>query len=506
MNCLSGCVKNYNLNGIRKPINTTILMPWVKIWIDGEQTENTGISVGNFSSSRSKACIKSFQYGMSTGIGVLVEVVDEEGGDFSRFFNKILRGNSEVKEKYKLKFKFGWAGSNCESSSGATLLGGGLASVLDESTVEVSSPKDGLNTNKPTMSTTHTMMIHNISCDVSHGAFKYSIEASDLLTHNYATKSMKVYGTDKERVYLTDAIKSALNEIGVTAKFTQLEGGVSKDLKFSKISDGDETKGPKGVWSINGTDPISSCRDWLNSYSSQKGKGIICYFEPAATPTLVFQEIGFPLCNEIVSKDFNFGTYIIGGECSPVLSFTPNIKYDIGTAQFNTVVLSPGQGQGQSAVVAGPKACDNQKVPSKNQGTAVPIVTSSTDKNNFKDAVGNNVARNVQRNHFANRFTPPFQAEMRVQGDPSYDAPLWCKPPFNVSVVFLNPFRIGSGSTSLYGTAIGSGCQWLANTTCNQELSSSTWFITGVSHEIKEGSFTTTLRLAKSSYSEFKPE
>src|SRR5579859_7954327 len=92
MNCLSGCIKSYetNENRVRKPINTAMLQPWVQVNItNGGQT----ISVSNISAVNTKASIKSFKYGISTGIGVTIEIIDEEGGNFARFLSRVSTGN-----------------------------------------------------------------------------------------------------------------------------------------------------------------------------------------------------------------------------------------------------------------------------------------------------------------------------------------------------------------------------------------------------------------------------
>jgi hypothetical protein len=59
-NCLRGCIGKYNRKGVIMPVNTEVVMPWVEVSIIGGQKK---ISVSNYSSRRSLAVIKTFQFG-----------------------------------------------------------------------------------------------------------------------------------------------------------------------------------------------------------------------------------------------------------------------------------------------------------------------------------------------------------------------------------------------------------------------------------------------------------
>jgi hypothetical protein len=483
-NFLSSCAGKLNVSGkIRKVMNTSSLLPWVRIWTTDSQEEK-GISVGNYSSATTSASIKSFQYGISNGCGVSFEIVDEFGGEFSNFISKISRGNLDSLSKNVLNFRFGWASAACAASGPFSFETASTAGQLTFSPAQ--------KTETPNFSSVHTMILRNITCDISGGQFRYSIDASDPSYDNFTTKPTIVIGTElpSGKKYLVEAISELLDQIGVIADFRSIRNGFPEMLQFEVNGiDIDPFLGPLGSWKVNGLSPIAACQNWINGFCSDAGRGIITYFEDGfPKPTLVFQEAVKPKCGENANlNSLNLGTFIIGAPDSPVISFSPQIKYNLNYITTGTVAI---QGSSTQPFVVKPDGVQSCGPPTSiNQGLNTAITISDNESAIFRAAAGPIKALNSQRNQFATMFAPPFEAEMQIQGDPSFDRPIYCNG-HNVSVVFPNPFTV---------VGFGRNCEWtsLAKPDCNRDLSSAYYTIKGVSHEIKEGYFRTTLKLHK---------
>jgi hypothetical protein len=488
-NCLAGCVKSYegNQNRLHKTLNEEVLMPWVEVWIKDDN--GTRIAVSNISGRNNLATIKSFQFGISNGNGVTVEIVDEmnsNGGSFRKFFEKISTGNAEAgKEKYFFNFRFGWAAMEC----------GGNGRTFGP---EFICPSSSQGVNNAYMSGTYTMTIHAITVNASGGMFKYIIEASDMTISMFTTTSFDTQGTESKPIPVTQAIRELFAKWNVDVKFLQMNSSCMQPtpMQFKVVNSAGNTggnpatDGPVGRWRSVGRNPIQAAREWLNPFVTQKGRGIVTFWDLRSNqtrPCLVFMEANIPSCNEKVydRTKYNLGTYLVnGGNCSPVISFTPDIKYDMGTAYANT------GGTVGSGLMAGAfrekDPCMSRNTNTKNQGMQKPLIPSD----DLFAIIGNKVtslievSRNYLENIRDNVIRPGITAELKIQGDPSYSSPYLLLGSY-ITIVYINPFRIGDE---------GNGCDFLDNG-CQQQLSNKNWFIQKISHEIRNGSFTTTLRV-----------
>jgi len=84
----------------------------------------------------------------------------------------------------------------------------------------------------------------------------------------------------------------------------------------------------------------------------------------------------------------------------------------------------------------------------------------------------------------------PIEAEMKILGNPHRE---FIDPQFifqrTCSVIFINPFSLDkSASADLCG-------DWLADPPVNQLLTNKDWFVQGITHTIRDGKYTTTLKL-----------
>ena len=93
--------------------------------------------------------------------------------------------------------------------------------------------------------------------------------------------------------------------------------------------------------------------------------------------------------------------------------------------------------------------------------------------------------RSQAANERANKNYESVEAEMRIQGNPALDN-IYDLITKTVSIIVINPFHLANG---------GNGIDWLIPAPCNDILSNKNWRVKGVSHEVREGTYTTTLKL-----------
>lgn len=486
--CLQGCVKDYyRINpGLRKALREEVIMPWVEMWITENNSDKLVVSVSNFSARTFRASIQSFQFGISNGNGATIEILDEEGGQFYQFFRKISTGNMESGfTKFSLKFQFGWATMSCEN--GGQTFG-----------ASVCCSKDGAFSTRNYQSCKHTATIKAITCDVSQGFFRYTIEAVDMTEDMFSTRDFKHRGTNPRPMPITTALIEMFGQWNIAVKFKQLAGPCNPvDLVWAKNT-GNKTPagadvsktGPWGTWPPLGRNPIEAARAWLNECLSAAGRGLVLFWDTGdkvTRPTIVVAESRLPHCQDVrVQDQFFLGTYIVnGGQCSPVISFTPEIRFNPWHALAGTSGTTGDALMGQAFREKGPAQCTFGKTPNmKQQGLQATQVPSLNFFANYGRNALDIMSRNKMENLRANTVNPGIHAELRIQGDPSYDTPVLLLGHY-IGIVVINPFRIKNenGKTN-----------WVS-TGCERELSNTNWMIEKVSHEIKDGQFTTTLRI-----------
>lgn len=512
---LQGCVSNCgNPNAIVRPLNYEILAPFVVMQVldsnGGMQAQaSTSIAVGNKSSPpNNTAVIKSFQLGMSNGIGAHIEIVDESLGDFlgfSKLYNTLTRlqgSKDDAKAKNIVKVQWGWQPTSCSQ---------GPVSLTDSSC-----PKPG---NKGLRSATHTFILLNMTLNYSGGQPKYTLECVDQIDQLYDSRVRGVLGQDGQEIKMTEAIKMLLDKRNVNVRFVKLGKNCSEaeDLKWSSEG-GDATGGYMGVFQGKGRNILATVMDWVRVITTAVGKGTTYFYDSTKNPPeLIIAESLKPACNENMNPDdFNIGTYIVnGGKESPVLNFYPNIKWSGLQAYIGG--QAPQSHGADAHNIQGPADCLLNLIPELHRkatgaaslvgsfaggplggiigaaanagnlnlmetGAKIPHSTDRNAKQIFQQQSVVKSSSNMLEHTLANFSWNAIQAEMRVQGDPSLSTPIYLIGRF-VSIVYINPFHVQPG------------CSWTQDKVCNEILSNKTWIITGVSHEIKAGSYTTTLKL-----------
>jgi hypothetical protein len=266
-----------------------------------------------------------------------------------------------------------------------------------------------------------------------------------------------------------------------------------QDFKFK----GALEEGTSDAWGCRNQTPLGAVREWLKDKMTENDKGTIIFWDSTSpTPRLVIFEDPLPKCwSDLATEQCqrSIGTYIVnGGKDSPVLSFDPQIKFNFAAA------ARAGAGADSETTEARRtpgSPCPESTGTSRGTGATPPGTGDTTFvqmSENFNQIYGPGslrlALRGVVANERANKTYENIEAELRIQGDPTLDNPFTIKVK-TVSIIVINPFH-------LRATGSNSSCpEWLIGPPCNQILSNKNWFIKGVSHEIKEGSFTTTLKL-----------
>lgn len=484
--CLRGCIGDFAKDSpIKKPLDTHVLLPWVEMWICDKDDKK--LAVANTSSKQNNAVIKSFQFGLSDGVGANFEVVDEAGGNFSRFFTMLLTGTAEIKSKHSLRFRWGWARNDCGL--------GGRTYINDRGS-------NLFPTGPPThMSRTHTLIISQIKGNFEGGLFSYVIEGTDVTLPLYASRDNKVFGEEgqQKEIPVEEAIRSYLKSYDIDVEFFQLDNNQKPTaLRWKPQGNIRVQGGPNGVWKTLNRNPLQTVRDWLSLAVTEKDKGVVMFWQTSKEnqnlqkPLLIVLRTNKPNCE----KDFNptmfsVGTYIVNGaSCSPVLSFTPEFYWFLHQALNASGSIEQDATAGkQVREENGPHPCfQPQDKENLRPGTGMQVIQTEDPNLNTLFLTDANIigSKNKMAHIKANMNANPITAEMRIQGDPNFDNPILAHGCY-VNIVYINPFVVTSGS--------GGNCEWLAKPVCNEVFTNSSWRIQGVFHEIREGSYTTTIKL-----------
>jgi len=498
--CLSySCGQRFSANGkegsVKKPLDAEVLAPWVEVRVAGT---NDTISVSNQSSRRfqNKAVIKSFQYGQDNGSGVVISIMDEEGGAFHKFFTKMMSNMSEAGQKYQVIVQFGWQFSTCNGGS----------------------PK------KQSRSSLHHFLLIKVDVKFDKG-YTFVLQAVDQMKIGLEGTTNVIVGTDKEPVALGDALDQLFAAGCPPAKVQYHWRNASTGKHEQKTAKEFWKQDYKRPYDSKGLAAYKAAKHWISMAGAvtKNDKGVrFEWHDTDPDPTIAIWEDGSPKPSETVSRatgkvgNNHLGTYIVnGGYCSPVIEFNPQVKWSFMWAA-NT------GGHHDRTTARGLKQKDhndaklNDACQEESRGGLLSIVAADDGSVRIHgtDNAGNAVMEADSKHTRANRNYEPITAELRIQGDPTLDHPFVMKQA-HVSLIVINPFFLQAGtvqtrrtSSGLISTEIGpaapGGCpEWvpsgttgsLANSTCNESFSNFKWYVFGIHHDIKPGSYTTTLKL-----------
>lgn len=466
--CLAGCIADYECGVLQTPgpagEQGESFAPWVKVQLIADQQT---ITVGNksYPTDPHTAIIKSFEIGWISTPTLVVEIVDEAGGRMGALVDSLKKCAPMVKTGNRMKVQWGWIVTDCFGQK-KTIKSLPVESNL--ATLEVS---------------------------YMEGKIKYKVTGTN---EGVPTDSMRedyLIGTDDKRVPLEDAIRElyarppAINVLFCeVTKDGNLKKGVK--LKWKGFKEG----GPREVWQADNQSRDAVVRKWIDPFRIDDGtvwgKGLNLR-DDVVNPNekLIIVD---PTPNPGEAKDCSnssLGTFIVnGGKCSPVIEFSPTFNWVGGFSNFSAGGGTAGPG-GTDSVYSEDYAVEEQ---SKDHAPTAGLQTQTAMTQQSWNAYGpqnaySETMRSQQAHLKSFNLDGGIQAELRILGDP--------RQPFvgvingkTVSIVAINPFHIQQN--------FNGGCgEWLAIPGCNEILSNRMWLVQGVNHSIKEGSYTTTLKL-----------
>ena len=434
------------------------------------------ITVGNNSRPQgdNTAVITSLEYGASEGVGVVIEIFDEEGGNFTKSFQALNKSLNNIKEDIsKLELDFGWI---VEKKCGGE-------SVQKFSVVTVN--KFPIN-----------LLPIKMNVVYEGGKIKYTLEANDLQSRISEVRQECNIGTEDNKVSLKEAIKKFMKQNlpppVLNVEFLKKDGKTEWEFKNS---DGGPD-GPKSVWGSCQQNKLATIRRWIAPYTTKDNKGIVLQWKgledgkkPKEGGTIILMEDPSPDSKQNNLCKSNIGTYIVnGGKSSPVLSFNPQVNWSFASSGSSGASQAGASAAGKKAG----KSCQEDK--NDKGGTASTMSTGGQDNNRSPDQQATATARaNAAHEKAAasREILTSIEAELKIIGDPKYIFPLLWKDK-NLSLIVINPFHLRTQNLFLRDV----GCpEWLSQPACNPVFSNKNWQIQGVNHQIKGGSYVTILKL-----------
>lgn len=468
--CLAGCAAEYECKPLNVPgpagAQAESFAPWVRVWIgDG----NNEITVGNesYPSAGNKACIKSFEVGWVDSPEVTVEILDEAGGRMQVFADSVTK-NAEVNLiNTRMVYQWGWTIATCEGSKSS-----------------IPSPQ-------------FEAILTQIEINYSEGKIKYSIKGRTVDALCTMMREDVSLAEDDKPIKLEEAIRTLASQTPpITVQYCTKDSNgklrCEDGFKWKLFGKG----GPPGTWQADNQNRIAVISKWVEPYrvdnGTDLGLGVIPMWEPQRPDVLVLL-VDPSESSSMCDKNSSVGTFIVnGGKCSPVIEFTPSINWIRGMANFNAGGDTSGPGTTKSNF--------HETEKNKRQEGVHPDTAGLQQQNTITQqawrAYGPRIAwrqstKSIQVHAKASRITDinamPIEATLKILGDPRAKFCNAVKGDY-CSIVAINPFHLSGEDNE--------GCgDWLADPPCNCILSNKNWMILGYNHSIKEGSYTTTLKL-----------
>jgi hypothetical protein len=434
--------------------------------------------VGGFDpAAKQEGLIKSYSMGFSDGLGCKLEIRDRKGSDLSKFFEKLSKAPDKEKTKYQMRVRFGWTCYHCDGIPGSRK---GTGEAWGKY-----------------VSREHFFLPTTLQINYSKGGFNYILEGNDLMQTAFQLQMDKTYGSSENKMKLKDAVIQAWKDTPngpIKCTFKRRVPGSTAMVDIDKPFVTESRQEVVGKWDTKAMNPMSAVADWKSNWKTDEGYGLHPVWVSGPEPEIMYMESG---CNK-TRKDLCEHTYIVnGGKHSPVISFNPTINW-----KYASTAEAYGGGAGSTDTGASMKRKASREDNDCIVVEAVENVGERTSLPPTDQVVENEGPENAQKSSDkgmnaqaqANNFSEKLEAELIVQGDPLMDqAKMWIGK--IVSIVVVNPFHPVLKRQGSRGQIKNS--EWLANPTCNPILTSKQWRIENVSHNMKEGSYTTTIKVLR---------
>lgn len=443
------------------------MAPFVEVTVSGAGGK---ITVGNNSqpARRNHAVVKSLKYGHTAGNGgggfaCEVEIADEAGGSFATFIDSVIsvQDFGRIRNQNWIHIKWGWIETNCDDIASAQ------------------------------RNTEHTLNLQSIEFSYQHGLMKFNLKGLDMSQVAFESATDETFGTDENGIALKEAITSICDKYSCSVRF--IRPHTLEEWNFGPPAanggSGDATF-PKQCFKSHSENFIQAIMRWIAPYTTDRGRGITPAFNSSLPPgshnQLVLWESFATKCGEEKGCDRSIGTYIVnGGKHSPVISFQPNIKWAFGALNRSSGASSEYANR-QPAETGDPNCDTGPNDPNQGNRTYNIVTNDALEIYGTQTVLRETMEAQVEHTR-ANISFNSIEAELKIQGDPTLAAPVEMVGK-TVSIVVINPFHIQDVG--------GEDCgEWLQAETCNAVLSNRQWLVLGTSHEIKEGSYTTTIKV-----------
>jgi len=195
--------------------------------------------------------------------------------------------------------------------------------------------------------------------------------------------------------------------------------------------------------------------------------------------------------------------YIVnGGNCSPVLGFTPTVQYQIGAKAIGGTMGGGNVAQATNFtnkdLCAGYTGNDKINIAAGEGEQTQGTVSSNMNMWRFPSNTVRETNKALSENLAANSFaiqSSNITAELKIVGNPEYVNLAKCQG-WNIGIIFINQPQVNQQNKFVQGPPPDENFEWLAYPPVNKTFSRLDYMIMGVSHSIDEsGDYTTTLRL-----------
>ena len=440
------CATNGNL-----PLpDTETMSPFVKASFGGL------ITVGNKSSPgtnpKHEAVIKSFEFGYSNGAECEIEILDEQGGMFEETLLKLCKNYEEMTTTFQFWVRWGWIGALCPDGD-ASLSAGPIYFVA-----------------------------FSIAVTYDGGKIKFKIKGKDATASQAAARNSPIWGTDSNRMPLKEALE----------KLWKAHDPVTKVLfkSWTGVGSFDWKNDPKSVWQGDNQNRLAVTHKWTEDFITTNDRGTyVINDHTASSPTIWIVESDTKPCIPTDKEDPDL--YVVyGGRKSNVLTFSPNINFP--TAWEVQKAAGGFSGTPMSSRQKRLEKCPGDEPDHEYVGIQASQSISRASIHTWGTKAAEELEKTHRAQHLANakiQGPNPVTAELKIHG--STKEKFW-QPQFvggkPIHIVVINPFHIRGGGNGDCG-------DWLAEPMCNASLTSKEWVIQSVSHSIKEGTFTTTMKI-----------
>lgn len=510
------------------------------------------ITVGNKSSPfyNNGTFITQFTFGGNTSAGCDFTIYDSTGGDLNEFLQGVYENSCDSTRAVVL-VDFGWIVLDAQENVGTKVTNGKQLSYkwgAGTYTPSMKSYYKGIPNFAPSQpgfdiplagvdefsgvvdrsgSIGNRLGFSVDKLEVSfsaEGTWTYKINCTTLLERRSQRRLTQTnFGDDFNPLSIKDAVGLAVangcpdangnsaNTVNLWIKRGQVIG-TNNPLNFKNSEGGPD--GPKAVWHGNVQSPTQFARNNLNGLTTDTGMGMVLYTDPIIdAPNLVVLSAdesfcvnpNGALCRQNPSPEYVF--IVNGGNCTPVLQFTPTVQYTIGAKAIGGTA---GGGMVAQAInFEAADLCADLNSPNKinlaetgegeqAQGTIPGNMNMWRYPNNVVKESNQALSQNLAANSFAIQSSN-ITAELKIVGNPEFVNLAKCQGWF-IGIIFINQPQVTTNSriANLNNQALNSNekYEWLATPSVNATFTRMDYLIMGVSHSIDaSGDYTTTLRL-----------